>query len=266
MSSDRNKATDFYNILHNSDRKSKLNPLSMNSLEEPQTLSNPDSPVLFKNDDKFNHSHKARLYNSDTNYKFSKHFQLKDSYSRVMKEEIYQITLENYKELDYNYRMQIAHQKLKGIDESTQERIPFKDCKMLIRSNYPLFSEQDKKQIGLEYYLFHFLFGLSISGTALLISFFNSFLTYTNISFRSRFTRNSIIGVYSLGMIYSSVVIYKRKYIQRHMPYILKYKDKILDPRLSHLKVPYDEFYLSYDPKIKNDPASFYKRKFEKGI
>jgi hypothetical protein len=186
-----------------------------------------------------------RLNEKDKLYKFQKHYFIKDYYDQMMKEEFKISDEELQKEKEYLKQCEIAEEKL-----AKNKTLTYQDIHMLIKRNYMMFDDINKKQIK---YIQNINRGYSVC--SLLFTFLScSFMRTSVLFFNFRNSRKTlsylIISTFGVTLYFSLQNLINKHYVKYLGAFPLLIKDKILNEDNRHLKVPYGENEKTFKPEV----------------
>ena len=192
----------------------------------------------------------------DQFYKIKKHHQnnLNQHYKNFSKQELEKLQLETEKELYYLKSCRIVEDKIKS---KKFELITLKETNTLIKRNYTLFNNDQKKDLSKINHLYYSLTFANILGVSILTSFCKSLFLFFNYFKTRHILRNFILTTYFFMTVGNNTLYVNDHIKKKKIYYLIKIIDLILDKSKEKLKVPYNENMYTYKPEEKNEVFNY---------
>lgn len=250
--SSKQESTNLYSLLFTSDKSSnRLESMLLDNEKSDEDFLNnsiqEDDNILIL-DKKLKEERDRRLNEKDKIYKIKKHYFLKDTYKKIVKDEMIDLEIERLKEEDYLKKCNKAEDKLYENIELNAN-----DVYYIIKRNYQLFTKDEKNDIEIIKRSYRAYDYASTISSILLVSYFRSIMLYFKYEIRKRkFYSFFFLGLYGVGLYYSMKHFTNLSYSNNLGRFCYKARDRILDYENEFMKTPYNEDETKFNPEDRN--------------
>jgi hypothetical protein len=250
--SSQKESANLYSLLFTSDKSSnRLEAMLLdNDKSDEDFLNNSiqEEDNILILDKKLKEERDRRLNEKDKIYKIKKHYFLKDSYKKIVKEEMIELEVERLKEEDYLKQCNKAEDKLYENVELNAN-----DVYYLLKRNYQLFTKDEKNDIELLKRTYKAYDYISIVSSLLLVSYCRAIMLYFKYEIRrSKFLSYFFLSLYGVGLFHSMKHFVNMSYSKNLGKFCYKARDRILNYENEYMKTPFNEDEKKFNPEEKN--------------